>query len=303
VDPASLVLNALTSGAVQGAAYSVSDAVNSAYGKLRLLVSARLSGNKPAEVALAKHATDPETWQAPPTKALTASSVGADQAVIEAARQLMALLDPAGTEQGKYQVDLPGAQRVRLAMATSGSTPFNTVTPTIMMASPIAGTRLVGEERGCLRASLRGCRRAGTPRQSTERGPRGQPLGTCSTSMAGAAVSRRSSARYEHETDGRGSGGLECRSPAGVPMSAERRPSAFQSHLRRAPSLSAMAAQSNWPGEVGPRAPGTDRLGQLAVGTGDRLKRPCVARSRHLVVPVRRDGPAAAPGGSNVPGR
>jgi hypothetical protein len=39
--------------------------------------------------------------------------VGADRAVIEVARQLMALLDPAGTQQGKYQVDLPGAQGVQ----------------------------------------------------------------------------------------------------------------------------------------------------------------------------------------------
>ena len=53
-----LVLNALTSGATQGVADSVSDAVKSAYGKLKQLVSAKLSGNKSAEVALVEHATD-----------------------------------------------------------------------------------------------------------------------------------------------------------------------------------------------------------------------------------------------------
>ena len=195
MDPVALVLNALTSGATQGVAGSVSDAVKSAYAKLKQLVSARLSGNKPAEVALAEHATDPETWQAPLTKALTASGAGADQAVIDAARQLMALLDPAGSEQGKYQVDLPGAQGVQVGDGNQQFNTFSMVPPTIMMASPIAEIR---------------------PGQPGKRLPSGQPsrlpegghasagrwmrptrtaLAGCSTSAAGAAVSRPSSAR------------------------------------------------------------------------------------------------------------
>ena len=71
MDPVSLVLNALTSGAAQGIADSVSDAVKSAYGKLKQLVTAKFAGNKSAELALAEHAADPETWQAPLSKALT----------------------------------------------------------------------------------------------------------------------------------------------------------------------------------------------------------------------------------------
>ena len=141
MDPVSLVVNALTSGAAQGLADSVSDAVKSAYGKLKQLVGAKLSGSKPAEVALAEHATDPETWQAPLTKALTASRAGADQAIIEAARQLMALLDPAGTEQGKYQVDLSGAQGVQLGDGNQQFNTFNTVAPAIMMAPPTVEIR------------------------------------------------------------------------------------------------------------------------------------------------------------------
>jgi phenylpyruvate tautomerase PptA (4-oxalocrotonate tautomerase family) len=39
MDPVSLVLNALTSGAAQGIAGSVSDAVQSAYGKLKELIT------------------------------------------------------------------------------------------------------------------------------------------------------------------------------------------------------------------------------------------------------------------------
>jgi len=133
VDPVSLVVNALTAGTAQGVTDSVSDAVKSAYSKLRDLVSAKLSGNKSAEVVLAEHATDPETWQAPLAKALTASGVGADHAVIEAARLLMELLDPAGTRQGKYQVDLSGAQGVQLGDGNQQFNSFNMVTPTVTM--------------------------------------------------------------------------------------------------------------------------------------------------------------------------
>ncbi len=141
MDPVSLVLNALTSGAAQGVADSVSDAIKSAYGKLKQLVSAKLSGNKSAEVALAEHATDPETWQAPLTKALTTSGAIDDQAVIEAAQQLMALLVPAGTAQGKYQIDLRGAQGVQVGDGNQQFNTFNTVTPTITVAPPTAEIR------------------------------------------------------------------------------------------------------------------------------------------------------------------
>lgn len=195
MDPVSLVLNALTSGAAQGVADSVSDTVKSAYGKLKQLVGAKLSGNRSAEVVLAEHATDPETWQAPLTKVLIASGVGADQAVIEAAWQLMALLDPAGTERGKYQVDLSGAQGVQVGDGNQQFNTFNAVTPTIMMAR--RPSRSGRASRGT-RLPL------GQPSRPPEGGhasaehwmrPTRTALAGCSTSTAGAAVSRRSSAR------------------------------------------------------------------------------------------------------------
>jgi hypothetical protein len=133
VDPVSLVVNALASGAAQGAADSAGDAVKSAYTKLKQLVSARFSGSRSAEVILAEHAGDPETWQAPLAKALTASGVGADQAIIEVAQQLMALLDQAGTAEGKYQVDLRGAQGIQVGDGNQQYNTFNSVTPAIVV--------------------------------------------------------------------------------------------------------------------------------------------------------------------------
>jgi hypothetical protein len=114
VDPVSLVLNALASGAARGVADSASDAVGAAYGRLKRLIADRFAGNKSAEVALSEHAADPDTWQAPLAKALAATGASADDSVLAAAQQLMELLDAAGARAGKYDVDLRGGQGVQV---------------------------------------------------------------------------------------------------------------------------------------------------------------------------------------------
>jgi hypothetical protein len=134
VDAVSLVVNALTSGATQGIADTVSDAVTSAYAKLKRLVSAKFAGNSSAEVALVEHASDPETWQAPLAKYLTSYGADSDEAIVQAAQQLLALLDPAGTAQGKYRVDLRGAQGVQVGDGNQQYNTFNV--PTYVVAPP-----------------------------------------------------------------------------------------------------------------------------------------------------------------------
>ena len=136
MDPVSLVLNALASGAAQGIADSVSDAVTSAYGKLKQLVTAKFAGTKSAELALEEHAVDPATWQAPLSKALTTSGAVTDEAIIQAAQQLMALVDPAGTAQGKYLVDLRGAQGVQVGDGNRQFNTFNTSTYVTASSTP-----------------------------------------------------------------------------------------------------------------------------------------------------------------------
>jgi len=139
VDAVSLVVNALTSGAAQGVADTVSDAVTAAYAKLKRLVSATFAGNSSAEVALAEHAADPETWQAPLVKYLTSVGADTDEAIVQAAQQLLALLDPAGTARGKYRVDLRGAQGAQVG---DGNQQYNTFSaPTYVMAPPPAEIR------------------------------------------------------------------------------------------------------------------------------------------------------------------
>ncbi len=114
LDPLTLILGALTSGAVQGIADSAADSVKDAYARLKGLVARRLAGNRTGDVVLAEHAADPGTWQVPLAKALTESGASSDLAIIDAARELMALLDEAGSQAGKYNVDLRGAQGVQV---------------------------------------------------------------------------------------------------------------------------------------------------------------------------------------------
>ena len=114
MDPVSLILSAMASGLAQGTTESATDAVTDAYLSLKDHLSRRFKGKRAAEIALAEHAEDPQTWQAPLAKALAETGASTDQTVIEAAQRLMALLDPAGTAAGEYNIDLRGAQGVQI---------------------------------------------------------------------------------------------------------------------------------------------------------------------------------------------
>jgi hypothetical protein len=114
MDPATLVVTALSAGAASGAGEAATTAVKDAYEGLKRLVSARFAGRNAAEVALAEHESDPETWQAPLTKQLIETGAVTEPSVIEAAQRLMALLDEAGSRAGKYTLDLRGAQGVQV---------------------------------------------------------------------------------------------------------------------------------------------------------------------------------------------
>jgi hypothetical protein len=110
VEPVSLILGALAAGAADTAKQAVKDA----YEGLKRLVAARLAGRPSAEVALSEHAADPETWQAPLAKELTAAGAVGDDEILAAARAVLERADPDGARAGKYTVDLRGAQGVQV---------------------------------------------------------------------------------------------------------------------------------------------------------------------------------------------
>ena len=65
----------------------------------------------------------------PLAKAPTARGVSADLVIIETAQQLMGLVDQTGTAEGKYRVDLQGAQGVQVGDGNQQFNTFNSVTP------------------------------------------------------------------------------------------------------------------------------------------------------------------------------
>jgi hypothetical protein len=110
LDPVTLIVAALTAGAAAGIGDTATTAVKDAYQGLKELLSARFSGKNSAEIALAEHESDPQTWAAPLVKELLASGADTDPGVLEVAQRLLALVDQEGGSAGKYTVDLRGAQ-------------------------------------------------------------------------------------------------------------------------------------------------------------------------------------------------
>ncbi len=129
MDPVTLIVAALAAGAAQGVSESASGAVKDAYDGLKAKVGGWFGGHPSHELVLVEHERSPDTWQAPLQAALIETGAAGDPAVAEAARQLMALLDAAGTQSGKYLVDLRGAQGVQVGDRNTQTNTFTTPLP------------------------------------------------------------------------------------------------------------------------------------------------------------------------------
>jgi hypothetical protein len=124
MDPITMIIAALTAGAVAGAQGTASDAVKDAYAGLRGLVKRLFSGKPIAEAALENHTEDPESKELL-EKHLRAVNAGDDTALIEAAQKVLAAVDPDGTHSGKYVVN---AENVQGFQAGNFNTQTNTWT-------------------------------------------------------------------------------------------------------------------------------------------------------------------------------
>jgi hypothetical protein len=114
MDPVTLIVSALATGAAQAVSETTSASIKGAYESLKAKVRARFAGSPSRELVLVEHEKNPPTWQAPMVAALTETGAESDPAVVEAAQQLMALLDATGTQSGKYWVDVRGAHGVQV---------------------------------------------------------------------------------------------------------------------------------------------------------------------------------------------
>lgn len=125
MDPVSLIVAALAAGALAGARNTATEAVKEAYEALKGLVRHRLSGRASGEVALAQHEAKPEQWAGALEAELMEADASSDVLAVQAAQRLMALLDTAGSQAGKYLIDVRGAQGLQVG---DGNTQTNTFT-------------------------------------------------------------------------------------------------------------------------------------------------------------------------------
>jgi hypothetical protein len=108
MDPVTLILTALGVGAASGGQAIANDAIKDSYAGLKALIVRKFAGNPSAEVALNEHERDPKTWEAPLKKALVQELVDQNQEIVEAAKQVMTLVQPQQAALGKYNVQITG---------------------------------------------------------------------------------------------------------------------------------------------------------------------------------------------------
>ncbi len=114
MDAIQVIVTALAAGVVSGLSDTASSAIAAAYDALVLRVKHRLRDRRDADLILASHAKDPQSWQAALTTELVEAGAESDRPLLDAAQQLLALVDEAGAKAGRYAIDLHGAQGIQI---------------------------------------------------------------------------------------------------------------------------------------------------------------------------------------------
>lgn len=115
-----LVVAALLAGAAKGMGETATTAVKDAYGVLKSRLRAVFAGDAAANVVLAEHEADPDTYEAPLRKKLEAAGVADlswEAELVVAAQQVLAVADPEGVRVGRYAVGSIRADRGGVAAA------------------------------------------------------------------------------------------------------------------------------------------------------------------------------------------
>jgi hypothetical protein len=133
MDPVTLIVTALAAGAASALLDRTSAEVKDAYGALMTLARRRLAGSPAGELVLARHAADPQTWEAPLSAELSSATAEDDVGLVAAAQVVMSLVDRAGARAGKYVVTIEGSQGVQIG---DHNTQTNTFRPRLSGNSP-----------------------------------------------------------------------------------------------------------------------------------------------------------------------
>src|SRR5258708_13416498 len=104
MDPVSLIEGALVAGATASAKDVASQAVTEAYTGLKSLLSRLFAGKPNAQVILAEHETDPETYEQPLKKLLPEVHAAQDADLLAAAQPVMTLVQPHQVGMDKFTI-------------------------------------------------------------------------------------------------------------------------------------------------------------------------------------------------------
>src|SRR5690349_10519961 len=92
MDPLTLIISALTAGAIAALQETTGTAIKDAYQGLIALLKQKFRKDPKATAALQGHAKDPETWQKSLEKAIKDKGLISDKAILEQAQKLHELL-------------------------------------------------------------------------------------------------------------------------------------------------------------------------------------------------------------------
>jgi hypothetical protein len=107
MDPMSMLISALTTGAVVALQETAGTAVKDAYQGLVNLIGKRFSTNSKAKAALEGYKEDPETWKKPLEKSIRETNLAEDQEVLVLAQKLLQLTE-SQKPSAKYDVKVTG---------------------------------------------------------------------------------------------------------------------------------------------------------------------------------------------------
>lgn len=125
MDPITLIVTALATGAAAALKDGAADAIKAGYERLRDAVKNHLADSPDGELALDRHEKAPEKWEGILKDELTESGAGDNAGILEAAQALMKQMDAEGVGAGKYNVSIQNGQGVQVGDGNTQTNTFN----------------------------------------------------------------------------------------------------------------------------------------------------------------------------------
>jgi hypothetical protein len=108
MDPTTLIITALETGAATAAQATASQAIKDSYQGLKVLLQRKFTGRSEAELALTKHTDEPEEWTERLKTILSETASDQDTTILQAARHLLSLTHPQQRAMGKFNLQFNG---------------------------------------------------------------------------------------------------------------------------------------------------------------------------------------------------